>query len=257
MCALFDTHAHLTDEAFAPDIADVLRRMGEAGVTRAICVGADLPSSKASVAFAQEHANVYAAVGIHPHDADTWSLDAKDALCVLAKDAKVKAIGEIGLDYHYDADYKELQKQVFMAQIELAQALALPVILHIREAHGDALTLLKTHAAHYIGVLHCFSGSMESAKEYLKLGFHISFTGSVTFKNAVNLAQVAKEIPPDRIMVETDCPYLAPVPLRGKRNEPANVARIARFLAELRGVELDAFAAQTTRNACALFNIPT
>lgn len=253
---LFDTHAHLDDERFDEDRDQVIARMAENGVTRCLLVGADLPSSRAALQLARQNDAFYAAVGIHPHEAATLDEESLDALGALCADPKVKAIGEIGLDYYYDLSPREVQKEAFLRQIALAQALKLPMVLHIRQAHGDALELLGGVKDLPRGVVHCYSGSLESAREYMRLGLMISFTGSVTFKNAHNLQAVAAVLPADRIMVETDSPYMAPTPLRGKRNEPAYVAHVLRFLAQLRGEDPETLAKVTMENAKRLFAIP-
>lgn len=252
---LFDTHVHLNDERFAPDFDDVLLRAKEAGVGLMMTIGASLEDSKQALAIAQRHEHIYAAVGIHPHEASSLNEPVLAELKQMATDPKVKAFGEIGLDYHYDFSPRDVQRDAFSRQLDLAEELNLPTVLHIREAHGDALHILKARNRLYRGIVHCYSGSLESANEYIRLGFHISFTGSVTFKNATKLAAVCKELPLERIMVETDAPYMAPVPLRGKRNEPAYVLHVAQFIAELKGIPFDELAQRTTQNARALLGI--
>lgn len=252
---LFDTHSHLDDEQFDPDRLEVISRLHEAGVTRLMCIGASLASSRAALALAKEHEDFYAAVGVHPHGADKYDDETEQALIDLCKDKKVRAIGEIGLDYHYDFSPRDVQKKVFRRQIALARELQLPMVLHIREAHGDALAILREEKELPKGVVHCYSGSMESAQSYLDLGLDISFTGSVTFKNAHNLQAVAARLPIERIMIETDCPYMAPVPHRGKRNEPAHVLDVLRFLADLRGEDEETLARVTFENGLRLFQI--
>ncbi|MDR2515267.1 MAG: TatD family hydrolase [Christensenellaceae bacterium] len=252
---LFDTHAHLSDARFAEDLPDVLRRAREDGVGKMLTIGTSLEDSARALEIARNQPDIWATAGIHPHEASSSSAETLGGIRSLAADPKVRAIGEIGLDYHYDLSPREVQRSAFSTQLELAGELKLPVVLHIREAHGDALAILRGLKRKIAGVVHCYSGSIESAREYMALGLHISFTGSVTFKNAQRLAVVAGEIPLERLLVETDCPYMAPVPLRGKRNEPANVALVAAFLAELRGLPTEALAEAATANAEALFSV--
>ncbi|MDR3084913.1 MAG: TatD family hydrolase [Christensenellaceae bacterium] len=252
---LFDTHAHLGDPRFAEDLCSVLGRAEQSCVGLILTIGTSLPDSAESLAIAKGRLNIYASAGIHPHEASSASAEALSGIRGLAANEKLKAIGEIGLDYHYDFSPRERQREAFAAQLEMAKELDLPVVLHIREAHGEALQILKGQKRPIAGVVHCYSGSIESAREYMAMGLHISFTGSVTFKNAQKLAAVAKEIPLDRLLVETDSPYMAPVPLRGKRNEPANVALVARFLAELKAMPFEELAEITTANARGLFSI--
>ena len=254
----FDTHAHLDDARFDGDREALLERMRAEGIDPCMTVGANMEMNEKAVALAQRYpGTLYAAVGIHPNDAPELTEEALGRLRAWAKLPCVKAWGEIGLDYHYDDVPREVQKAVFLRQLDEALAAELPVILHIREAHGDALELLRARRGRLPrGVAHCYSGSWESAREYLDLGFDISFTGSVTFKNATRLAEVSDHIPLDRLLIETDCPYMAPVPLRGKRNDPRNVRLVARFLAERRGMDVEELARITAENGKRLFSIP-
>lgn len=246
---LFDTHAHPTDGRFDADRADVLARMREAGML-CMCVGADMESSAQSVALAQREKNVYAAVGVHPHDAkDFTEADVPQLTAWLTQEPKVRALGEIGLDYYYDLSPRDVQKDVFARQLDLAYALDKPVILHIRDAHGDTMDMLRAHRDRLPEcVVHCCSASWESAKVYLNLGCMISFAGPVTFKRSANPQEVAKNVPLDRLMIETDSPYLAPEPVRGRRNEPLNVGHICRFIADLRGMDAQALCDATREN---------
>jgi len=253
---LIDTHAHLDMPEFGRDLAAVLDRARAAGVRRIITVGADLPSSRRAVALTAEHADLSATVGVHPHDARTLSDAVLEELARLADHGHVVAVGEIGLDYHYDNSPRPAQRDAFAAQLRLAKRLDLPVVVHCREAHGDALAILREHAgAGLRGVVHCFSGSPADAEALLELGLHISFTGIVTFPKAAGAREVVKVVPLERTMVETDCPYLAPQPRRGKRNEPAYVVHVAEQIAALKGLDIDEVARVTTAVAHDLFGI--
>lgn len=251
----FDSHAHLSDRRLSRQLPAVLERARENGVDRILNVGADLSSSRDAVAQAQECRGVYASVGIHPHDAKNASPGAYDELLALCDSPEVVAWGEIGLDYHYDFSPREVQRRVFHEQMLLAYDKGLPVIVHDREAHGDTLQELRQWKGKLRGVLHCFSGSVEMACECLRMGFYISIAGPVTFKNARKLVDVAREVPLERLLIETDCPYLTPVPHRGKRNEPAYVRFVAEKISEIRGLPLEQVAEQTYRNTLDLFGI--
>ena len=254
----FDTHAHLDDARFDGDREALLERMRAEGIDPCMTVGANMEMNEKAVALAQRYpGTLYAAVGIHPNDAPELTEEALGRLRAWAKLPCVKAWGEIGLDYHYDDVPREVQKEAFLRQLDEALAADLPVILHIREAHGDALELLRGRRGRLPrGVTHCYSGSWESAREYMDLGFAISFTGSVTFQNAKRLAEVSDKIPLDRLLIETDCPYMAPVPLRGTRNDPCNVKLVAKFLADRRGMDVEELARITAENGKRLFSIP-
>ena len=247
----FDTHAHLDDEQFDADREELIERMQREGIRPCMTVGANMHMNRIAVELAQRYAGyLYAAVGLHPNDADELNGDTMAQMRAWMGLPCVKAWGEIGLDYHYeDSPSRQVQQAAFAAQLDAARQADKPVILHIREAHGDALALLRARRGNLPrGVVHCYSGSWESAQEYLDLGFHISFTGSVTFKNAVKLAAVSDRIPLERLMIETDCPYMAPVPLRGRRNDPCNVKLIAQFLADRRGMDVEELARITRDN---------
>lgn len=255
---LFDTHCHLTDERFENDQPETIRRMLDAGVGLALVVGDAATDALPAIELAQEHAFLYAAAGVHPHDASRWSDERAARLARWMAMPKVVALGEIGLDYHYDLSPRDRQRAAFDAQLELAYQLQKPVILHVREAHGEATEMLTArHRAGRLprGVMHCYTGSWESAKTYLGLGLYISLSGAVTFKNAPKLWEVARECPIDRLLIETDCPYIAPSPMRGKRNEPAFVRYTALRVAELRGMTLKTLAQATTENGRRLFCI--
>jgi TatD DNase family protein len=256
MMALFDSHCHVDEPKFDDDREDVLTRMAEAGITRYAVIGSDMATSRHSADFAAEHPGCYAAIGIHPHEAKGFVEDDLQRLADWSKEEKVVAIGEIGLDYYYDLSPRETQMTVCEAQMELAWELSLPVAYHIRDAHQDMLDIMKRHKKHLTGgIIHCFSGSWEIAKEYLKLGYFISFAGPVTFKKAPKLQEAAVNVPLDRILIETDSPYLAPEPVRGRRNEPTNVRYVAEKIAALREIPLEAFAQITMQNALNAYSI--
>ena len=248
---LFDTHAHYDDEAFDADRDTVLSAFD--GLV--IDPGCTLESSRAAVALANRYPHVYAAVGIHPENCGGFLTEHLDELRRLARQSKVVAIGEIGLDYYWaENPPREFQRQVFRAQLELALELDLPVIIHDREAHGDSLAIVKEYPA-LRGVFHCYSGSVEMAKELLQMGWYLGFDGPVTYKNARRTVEVAEMIPIDRILVETDSPYMSPVPVRGKRNDSRNVAYIVEKLAQIKGISSDEMAILTLANGKKLFGI--
>jgi len=253
---LIDTHAHLTDNRFAHDLDDVLLRAKESGVGAMINVGYDLPSSRRCVALAAKRETLFAAVGIHPHEAAKVCEQALVQLRQLALGENVVALGEMGLDYYYNHSPRNLQQELFRQQIRLAKSLSLPLIVHDRDAHEDVLTILEEEGAEAVGgVLHCFSGDRNFAVRCLKLGFHISLAGPVTFSNSRDLSAVAETVPKDKLLLETDAPYLAPVPYRGKRNEPAYLLAVAKKVATLRGITLEELSAGTTENAKKLFKL--
>lgn len=254
---LFDSHAHLNDEQFAADLPAVLASARAAGVETILNVGYDLPASRAAAALAAGRPGLYAAVGIHPHDAAGYDEAAEKELRRLARAEKVVAIGEIGLDYYRELSPRPTQAEAFRRQIRLARALRLPIVVHDREAHEDTLRILREERASEVGgILHCFSGSWEMARQCLDLGFYISLAGPVTFRNAVRPREVARRVPADRLLVETDAPYLAPEPHRGRRNEPAFVALTLRAIAALREVPAEELAEQTYQNACRVLGLP-
>lgn len=252
---VFDTHCHLDDEQFSEDREEAYRRMLEAQVERCVCVGSDIASSRRCLDFAKEHEGVFAAAGVHPHEAKDASLDYLDILAELLRRPQEVALGEIGLDYYYDLSPRDVQKRVMAEQVRLAVRLNKPVIFHIRDAHGDMVDFFRAQKELPAGIIHCFSGSPETAREYVKMGFYISFAGPLTFKKAPHLQQAAKEVPLDRLLVETDSPYLAPEPKRGRRNEPANVVYTLKKLAELREIPEEEMAQITWNNACAIYGI--
>ncbi|MTK12094.1 MAG: TatD family deoxyribonuclease [Clostridiaceae bacterium] len=252
---IFDAHAHYDDEQFDEDRELIIEELRKNNVIGVLNCGASLKGSVDSVFLADKYDFFYAAVGIHPEYADKLDEAAIDELKRLAKNNKVKAIGEIGLDYYYDENpEREIQKKAFIRQMELAKELNLPVIIHDRDAHEDTLNIIKQFPE-VIGEIHCFSGSLEFARECLKLGYYIGITGVVTFKNAKKVIEVVKEIPLDKILVETDCPYMAPVPYRGKRNKSDYIKYIIEKVAEIKGVEADEVSELTISNIKHLLNI--
>ncbi len=253
---VFDTHCHLDDEKFDGDREDAWRRMLDAQVTRCVCVGSDLPSSARCVALSREHPGIYAAAGVHPHEAKDAPPDYLDRLREMLSDENAVALGEIGLDYYYDLSPRDVQMKLLREQTELAVKIGKPAIFHIRDAQGDMIDFFRSQKELPAGIIHCFSGSPETALEYVRMGFYISFAGPLTFKKAPHLQAAARQVPLDRLLVETDSPYLAPEPLRGRRNEPANVVYTLKKLAELREMPEEEMAAITWKNACAVYGLP-
>lgn len=252
---LFDTHAHYDDEAFDADRDGLLRSMPEKGVALILNPGCDLESSRKAVAYAQQYSHVYAAVGIHPENCGDFVPAHIDALRTLAAENKVVAIGEIGLDYYWaENPPREFQQQVFRLQLELARELSLPVIVHDRDAHGDTLAIVSEFPDVH-GVFHCFSGSPEMAAELLKRGWYLGFDGPITYKNARRAPEVAAITPLDRILIETDSPYLTPVPHRGGRNDSGYVALVAEKLAQWKNIPLEDLERITLENGKRLFGI--
>lgn len=222
-----DTHVHLNDEQFQGDLEEVLTRAKEARVNYLVNIGYDLASSRKALALAKEYGHIYAVVGVHPDEAKEFTADTYQEIKAMAQQDKIVGIGEIGLDYYWDNSPRDVQQEVFRQQIRLAKELDLPVVIHDREAHGDVLKILQEEKPKR-GIMHCYSGSKEMAEVCLKLGFYLSFGGPLTFKNAKKTVEVAGTIPLERLLIETDCPYLTPHPFRGKRNEPARVVLVAR-----------------------------
>jgi len=253
---LFDSHAHYDDSRFDRDREALLASMQENGVDLIMNVGADMGSSKRSTVLAKRYPFVYAAVGVHPHEVKSMNEGDLQTLRELSTLPKVCAIGEIGLDYYYDNSPRDLQKQWFVRQIELALELEKPIIIHERDAHGDCMDILRRYDfSGRGGVMHCFSGSVEMAKEIIKMGLVISIAGPVTFKNAKMLHRVAAEVPMDKILIETDCPYLTPEPNRGQRNSSLNVRYVAQKIADLREISIEEVARASMENAKNLFGI--
>ncbi len=258
-----DSHCHIDGAEYDADREEVIRRARDAGVTTMLNVGTGDPHSGAferAVELAEKHTDIYAAVGVHPHDAKLFTDQAEQRLLDLVKQSRqVIAWGEIGLDYHYDHSPRDVQRKVFERQLRLARLLELPVVIHSREANDDTIAILREEMAGYErgGVLHCFGGSLEMATSAIDLGFFISFAGNLTFQKAEDLRSIARQLPLDRLLIETDCPYLTPVPFRGKRNEPARVVETARCLAELHGRELEEIGHITSENFGKLFRVAT
>jgi TatD DNase family protein len=251
---VIDSHAHLTYKAYRKDLDAVLKRAREAGVTAIVNASFDLPSSEAGVRIAREHEDVYIAVGVHPHDAKTLSLDVLSALEDLADHPRVIAIGEIGLDFYRDLSPRRTQEDAFRLQIGLARNLDLPIIIHDRDAHQRTMQILKDENVGR-GVLHCFSGDLNLARQALELGLHISFAGPITY-NGKKAGEILRWIPENRILIETDCPYLTPVPYRGKRNEPAYVKYVLERVAEYLDKPAEEVGRVTEENTRRLFNLP-
>lgn len=251
----FDTHAHYDDEWFDGDRDALIASLRPAGVDLVVNVGCDKGSSEASMALADKYDFFYAAVGWHPHDAKSWDAESADLIRAWAKHPKVVAIGEIGLDYHYDLEWKELQHEVFEAQLCLAEELDLPVVIHDREAHGDCMEIIRRHPRVH-GEFHCYSGSAEMAKELLNRGWYLGFNGSVTMQGARRAVETLKMMPTDRLLLETDCPYLAPMPRTdGKRNDSRKLRRVAEFIAETLGTSPELVAAVAKENGLRFFGI--
>ncbi len=253
---LIDSHCHLEDEKFEYDWRQALERMKEAGVEKCVLGGSNMPTNEHIADLVPRSEMLYGTVGVHPHEAKDLKDEDFARMDELLKHPRMVGVGEIGLDYFYDYSPREVQAEALIKQMEFARERGLPVVFHVRDAHGDMTELLRARRGSLpAGVFHCFSGSVETAKQYLDMGFYISFAGPVTFKNASKLQEVAKFVPDDRFMVETDSPYLAPVPLRGKRNEPAWVVNVAKVVAQLRGASLETVAEQAFQNTCRLFGI--
>lgn len=251
---LIDTHAHLNDSKFESDIDEVVARANAAGVGRIIVCGYDLESSRAAIELANRFDCVFATVGVHPHDAKHYNSDTEAAIAELSHAEKVLAIGEIGLDFHYDFSPRARQMAAFEAQIELAHTLGLPIVVHSRESDDEALEVLRESARNIIGcVFHCFSGDEDFARRVLDMGFYIGVDGPVTYKASEKLRRVIELCPMERLLVETDCPYLTPIPHRGKRNEPAYVRLVAEEVARVKGLTIEEVAEATSRNARCLF----
>ncbi|MDD6276440.1 MAG: TatD family hydrolase [Clostridia bacterium] len=252
---IFDTHAHYDDEKFDGDRDEILSALPSLGVSKVINCGCDLKSSVESIKLSQKYDYFYSAVGIHPHEAEDSSYEQLEEIQKLAQSKKCVAIGEIGLDYHYDFSPRDIQQEFFKKQIIIAKELDMPIIVHDREAHEDTLALLKKYRPK--GVVHCYSGSAESAKEIIKLGMYIGFGGAVTFKNARKPIETAASIPLDRLLLETDCPYMAPVPFRGKKCTSDLIEFAAQKIAEVRNMQTQDIIDIAAENACELFKIQT
>lgn len=256
-----DSHAHIDGPEFDADREATIQRARDAGVSVILTIGTGDPHSGAlerAVDVAEKHQDIYAAVGTHPHDARLFDDKAEQRIASLIKQSsRVIAWGEIGLDFHYDNSPRDVQLKVFGRQLELARDARVPVIIHTREAEKETVDILKTHwtGSHLPGIMHCFSGSLALAQQTIELGFSISFSGIVTFKKAEDLRTIAAQVPLDKLLIETDCPFLAPVPFRGKRNEPAYVVEVARCLAGIHGLEVEELARITSENFRTLFKL--
>lgn len=253
---LIDSHAHLDDERFDEDRDLVIKSLKDNGIDLVINVGADLQTSINSVDLAEKYDNIYAAVGVHPHSAKEMDENTIQVFKELAKKDKVIAIGEIGLDYYYDNSPRDVQRKWFIEQIKLAKELNLPIIIHTRDAAKETFDILKeAQDGSLRALLHCYSGSIEMALDYIKLGFYISLGGPVTFKSANIPKEVAQAVPLDKLIIETDSPYLTPEPYRGKRNEPKHVKHVAETISELRGISFEELVSATSKNTKELFGI--
>lgn len=252
---MLDSHCHLNDYHFEGEVDQIVNNFLSSGVEKAICIGCCPESNLDVIKLANTYESVYCAVGVHPDDCDKYNEEEFENL-LINRNSKVVAVGEIGLDYYHTKENKQKQIEVFESQIRLAIKHKLPIVIHCRDAYGDMLGILKKYAPFECGaVMHCYSGSLEWAREVLRLGLKISFTGSVTFKNAKNLHEVAKNLPLDSFFFETDSPYLAPEPFRGKRNEPKYVWEVAKFVANLREMNVDELVKITDENAKKFFKI--
>lgn len=256
-----DSHCHIDDEAFDADRDEIVERAKKAGVKAMLVVGMGNPHNgevAKAIETAEKYENVFASVGVHPHDAKLYTDAAEETLVNLIKSSKkIVAWGEIGLDFYYDHSPRDVQAEVFKRQIKKAKELGLPIIIHSRDADEETVEILKSECSYpnFKGIMHCFGGSAAMASELMVIGFLISFAGNVTFKKADNLRDAARVVPLEKLLIETDCPFLTPVPFRGKRNEPAFVVETARFLADFYGVELETLANQTTRNFLDFFGL--
>lgn len=252
---MLDTHCHINDNQFKGEVDQIVNNFLSAGVEKAICIGCCPESNKDVIKLSNKYESVYCAVGVHPDDCDKYDKQELEKL-LINKNNKLVAVGEIGLDYYHSKENRKQQMEVFISQIELAKQYKLPIVIHCRDAFGDTLEILKNYAPFENGfVMHCYSGSLEFAREIIKLGGKISFTGTVTYKNALKVQEVAKNIPLDSFFLETDCPFLSPTPFRGQRNEPKNVVEIAKFVADLREMSFKDIEDITDRNAKKFFNI--
>lgn len=250
---IFDSHAHYDDERFDPDREEVIAALQDNGVVNVIDIGCDLQTSRKAVELADRHSFFYAAVGYHPHEAENFNEEDFSEITDMLRHPKVVALGEIGLDYHYDLSPREVQMEVFDLQLAAAEKLDVPIIIHTREATQDTLNLLEKHNCR--GVVHCYSGSAETAKILVKMGYYIGFTGVITFPNARKIVEACDVVPPDRILLETDCPYMAPVPFRGKRCWSPMIEKTAERVAEIKGMEPQALIDIARDNTKRLFGI--
>ena len=252
----FDTHTHLDDRRFLSDQEEVIKRAQEAGVELIVNVGENVKSARRTVELTQKYDFIYGSVGLHPHEAKDFSVDVLEQLRDLTRQPKIVAVGEIGLDYYYDHSPRNIQQQAFRQLIRLAKEVRLPIIIHDRDAHENTLRIIKEEKADEVGgVFHCYSGSVPLAREIIKMGFYLALGGALTFQNARKTVELARAIPLEYLLIETDCPYLTPVPYRGKRNEPAYVVKVAEAIAEIKGLSVEEVAQTTTNNGKKLFGI--
>ena len=253
---IFDTHAHLLDDHFDSDREQLIASLADNNVKLVMEACTDLGYLEKLIPFIERHPMIYGAAGLHPEELGPYALSDLDAVESALAHEKIKAVGEIGLDYYWPENPpREVQREFFDAQLSLAAVHHLPVIIHDREAHGDTVDILRAHKGQVTGVMHCFSGSYETAKECLDMGFYIGFGGALTFKNAKRNVEVAAKVPLDRLVVETDCPYMAPVPCRGQRNDPTKTLYVLQKLAELRSMDQEALAPVLFENGKRLFGI--
>lgn len=250
---IFDTHAHYDDEQFDEDRDQLLSSMAEAGVSTIVEIGASMESSRNAIRLAEQYPFVYAAVGVHPDNVGELDEETFEELEAMCQHNKVVAVGEIGLDYHWDTEPREVQKKWFVRQLELARKMKLPVNIHSRDAAEDTLEIMKEYGEGLGGIIHCFSYPKEMAKEYVKMGFFIGVGGVVTFKNGRKLKEIVTELPLEKIVLETDCPYLAPEPNRGKRNDSRNIHYVAEQVAELKNLDKETVVKQTENNAILIY----
>jgi TatD DNase family protein len=251
---MIDTHCHIDFKDFDRDREEVIGQAAEFGVDRLINIGADIPSSRRAFKLANSYDNIYCTVGVHPHDAKTLTDEFIEEMKVMAANDRVVGIGEIGLDYYRDLSPRDIQRKAFVRQLDLAVELDLPIVIHMREATDDTMAIVRDYVGRLSGVFHCFPGTVEKAEEVLTMGFHVSVNGVMTYKNS-KMAHIGRDVDLTRILIETDCPYLTPVPHRGKRNVPAYVKFVCAKLAELRGMSPEEIDKITTRNAEKLFRL--
>lgn len=254
MGAIFDSHAHLEDESFDRDREQVVKRAVEGGLKAVLCPASSRESIKVILGIIDDYPLLYGAAGIHPHEALSFNDEVSEEIFAALGHDRVVAVGEIGLDYHYDFAPRHSQKKIFARQMEMAVESNIPVVIHVREAHGDAVALLQDFAP-CRGVMHCFSGSVELAERYMDMGFHIGLGGALTFRNARKSVEVCTHVPMNRLLVETDAPYMAPVPFRGRRNEPAFVIEVIKRIANIKKSDVDKVAQSTCNNASSLFGL--
>ena len=250
----FDTHAHYTDEDFDADRDETIKQVNESGVELIMNASSDFDSSLKAIALSEKYPFIYATVGWHPHDAKTFSEESEQYIRQWCTNSKVRAIGEIGLDFYYDLSERDVQREVFIRQMELASELKMPVVIHDRDAHAECMEIIRRFPDAK-GAFHCYSGSAEMAKEILNMGWYLGFTGAITFKNARRALEAIEICPNDRILIETDCPYLAPVPFRGKRNDSRYLSYVAQVVADVKGISAEAAANITNQNGRRFFGL--